>query len=315
MGRESGSWSPQPSSSKRFSIVVPCYNAAKYFEQTLGSIRKQNYANVEVIVVDGGSSDGTVEKVRAFAGLDLKIISEPDRGQLDAVQKGLRMASGDIYFWLNADDILMPDTLNVVSRTFSEKPEIDLVFSDDFAFEEQSRTLSVGATIRWFGYLEHVLFYRQMYSECIFWRGSKNKLLPESFFHLRLCTDFAFFANLRFGLREKWLPKRLGAFRVVQGQASQKFRELLKSERSFIRQSIYSKHGWSPAGVLLRRLALAPRFFALQYFYPRLERGVRRLGRILSGDAKRRAMSREFFQFWLGSSDGESVIDAKLLER
>jgi len=79
--------------------------------------------------------------------LNIRVLSEPDQGQLDALQKGLRVASGDIFYWLNADDVLMPNTLHTVSRLFAEDPALDLVFSDDFAFNEAQGTLSVAATI------------------------------------------------------------------------------------------------------------------------------------------------------------------------
>lgn len=295
------------------SIVIPTFNAAKYIEKTLLSVRKQNYGNLEVIIVDGASSDDTLDRIHAIEGLKAKIISEPDRGQLDAVQKGLRIASGEILHWLNADDVLMPNTLSLVNQLFSRDPGLDLVFSDDFAFDEERRTVSVGATIRRFTYLEHILFYRQMYSECIFWRSSKTKLLPESYFHLRICTDFAFFANLRSGLREKWVPKRLGAFRIVLGQASQQFRDRIKTERNFIRRNAYAQHGWGRADVFTRRVALAPRFFALQYVYPHINSALRKLQRLLTRDRKRKAMAKEFFDVWLTDSSAEA--DADLLDR
>jgi glycosyltransferase involved in cell wall biosynthesis len=296
------------------SIVIPCFNAAEYIEKTLLSVKKQNYGNLEVIVVDGGSSDQTLELIRAIKGINVKIISEPDRGQLDAVQKGLKAASGEIFYWLNADDVLMPKTLELVNQAFSTDPRLDLIFSDDFAFDEENHVLSVGATIRGFTYLDHILFYRQMYSECVFWRSSKNKFLPESYFSLRICTDYAFFANLRCGLREKWVPKRLGAFRIRAGQVSQSFTEHVAAERVFIRENIYARHGWSRAQVLARRVALAPSFFALQYLYPRIDRGFRKLQRVLTGDRKRKAMTKHFFQVWLGESVNDVEADATLLD-
>jgi len=206
-----------------FSIVIPCFNAEQFISKTLLSIKKQAYEPLEVIVVDGASTDSTVERVRAFEGLNIRVLSEPDQGQLDALQKGLRVASGDIFYWLNADDVLMPNTLHTVSRLFAEDPALDLVFSDDFAFNEAQGTLSVAATIKYLTHSEHILFYRQMYSECIFWRAAHTRFLPPTYLQLRLCTDYAFFANLRFGLKERWVKKRLGAFRVTANQVSQRF--------------------------------------------------------------------------------------------
>jgi len=298
-----------------FSIIIPCFNAAQFITKTLRSIKKQAYPKVEVIVVDGASTDGTVELARSFEGLSVRLLSEPDKGQLDALQKGLKLASGEIFYWLNADDILMPNTLRTVSRLFAKDPELDLVFSDDFAFDEAKRTLSVGATIRNFTYSEHILFYRQMYSECIFWRGSKTRYLAASYLDLRLCTDFAFFANLRFRLKERWVKKRLGAFRIAANQASQRYTGRLAEERQFIRNQAYARHGWSPLQVSLRRVLIAPRFFALQILYPRAQRAFRKLFRVLSGYRSRRSMEQMFFNVWLNDTRGFEDSDLSQLDR
>jgi glycosyltransferase involved in cell wall biosynthesis len=299
----------------KISIVVPCRNAAPFISKTLLSIRKQDYANTEVIVVDGLSSDDTLQIVRGFSGLEIRVISEADQGQLDALQKGLKAAGGDILYWLNADDVLMPGTLEFVSRVFAADPGLDLVFSDDFAFQEEQRLLSVGATIRHFTFAEHVLFYRQLYSECVFWRAAKTRLLPAEFFKLRACTDYAFFVNLRRGLREKWVPKRLGAFRVVSNQASKRFGDRVAEERAFIRQAIYADLGWSGFAVRAHQVLWALPFFTQQYLYPRWERGWRKLQRLLSGDRSRRAMTAQFFDVWLNESASNGQLDAALLDR
>ncbi|MCB2052500.1 MAG: glycosyltransferase, partial [Novosphingobium sp.] len=80
----------------RFSVLIPCFNAAPYLGATLDSVRKQGHPSVEVIVMDGGSTDGTVELVRNYRGLRIVWESGPDRGQLEAVQKAACRASGDI---------------------------------------------------------------------------------------------------------------------------------------------------------------------------------------------------------------------------
>jgi glycosyltransferase involved in cell wall biosynthesis len=299
----------------RISIVIPCFNAAKYFKATLVSIARQNYSNVEVIVIDGGSTDNTVAIALGFTQLNLKVISEPDLGQLDAVQKGLKIASGDICHWLNADDVLMPNTLQFVNQTFLKEPALDLIFSDDFAFDEEIRGFGVGATIRNLSYLDHLLFYRQMYSECVFWRSSKTRLLPEHYFHLRLCTDYAFLLNLRYGLREKWVRKRLGAFRIASGQLSERYLDRLSGEREFIQNNAYLRHGWNIGGVWRRRAIRAPLFFVFQYLLPRIDSAFRKIRRIVTRDAMRRAMTTEFFDIWLNIDAHGVEVNTTILER
>jgi glycosyltransferase involved in cell wall biosynthesis len=104
-----------------FTIVTPCLNGAATLEEALDSVRDQQYpAEVEHIVVDGGSKDGTLEILES-AGVSY--ISEPDRGLSDAVNKGIRMARGDVIGWLNADDTYQPDALARVGKAFAEHPE------------------------------------------------------------------------------------------------------------------------------------------------------------------------------------------------
>jgi glycosyltransferase involved in cell wall biosynthesis len=104
----------------RLTIVTPCLNGAETLRQALESVASQGYPNLEHVVVDGGSTDGTVEILEA-AGV--RYVSEPDRGLSDAVNKGLRMATGDAVGWLNADDFYEPGALHRVGRAFAEHSE------------------------------------------------------------------------------------------------------------------------------------------------------------------------------------------------
>jgi len=105
----------------RFSIITPSYNQAQFIERTIKSVLCQNYPNFEYIVMDGGSTDGTVEILKKYSD---KIIwkSEKDRGQSDAINKGLKMATGDIVAYLNSDDTYEPDALKKVAEFFQNSP-------------------------------------------------------------------------------------------------------------------------------------------------------------------------------------------------
>jgi len=107
----------------KISIITPSYNQLEFLKQTVESIRNQQVdCEIEHIIIDGGSTDGTVEWLKA-AGEGIRWLSEPDGGQADAVNKGIRMAGGDIIGWLNSDDLYLPGTLQAVVDHFEGHPE------------------------------------------------------------------------------------------------------------------------------------------------------------------------------------------------
>jgi len=105
----------------KISILTPSYNSVKTIDQTIKSVQEQDYSDWEHIVVDGGSKDGTVEILKKY--LHLKWISEPDRGQADAMNKAFALSTGEIIGYLNADDTYEKDLFKRVSRYFSENPD------------------------------------------------------------------------------------------------------------------------------------------------------------------------------------------------
>ena len=100
----------------KVSIVTACYNSEKYIEDCIKSIMRQTYDNVEHIIVDGGSTDGTLDIIKKYENqYNMRWISEKDNGMYDAITKGFRMASGEIYAWLNSDDMYMPWACELVA--------------------------------------------------------------------------------------------------------------------------------------------------------------------------------------------------------
>jgi glycosyltransferase involved in cell wall biosynthesis len=102
-------------------VVTPCLNAAATLPQALASVRSQTYPHVEHVVVDGGSTDGTVELLEATAGI--RYVSEPDRGLSHAMNKGIAIAGGEVVGWLNADDRYLPGALDRVGRALADRPD------------------------------------------------------------------------------------------------------------------------------------------------------------------------------------------------
>src|SRR5437870_10778600 len=106
------------------SVVTPSFNQAPFLEHTLYSVASQDYARTEHIVIDGGSTDGSVEIIQRHARQLRHWVSEPDRGQSHAINKGLAMASGDVLAWLNSDDTYLPGALKEVGGVFAQHPDV-----------------------------------------------------------------------------------------------------------------------------------------------------------------------------------------------
>jgi glycosyltransferase involved in cell wall biosynthesis len=119
------------------SVITPTLNQARYISETLESVQDQLYGEVEHIVVDGGSSDGTIEILRTHEGTPrFRWTTGPDAGMYDAVNKGLRVARGEILAYLNSDDLYLPWTIQTAVGYLQAHPEVDLVYGDYMALHE-----------------------------------------------------------------------------------------------------------------------------------------------------------------------------------
>lgn len=110
----------------KISVIVPSFNQGQYIEETFVSLISQNYGNLEIIVIDGGSSDQTVSVIEAYANHIAYWVSEKDHGQSEAINKGFAKASGDIITWLNSDDVYEPGTLHKVAAAFEADPSLTI---------------------------------------------------------------------------------------------------------------------------------------------------------------------------------------------
>ena len=107
----------------RISLVTPSFGQASFLEKTIRSVLLQQYPNLQYIIIDGGSKDGSEEIIKRYSPWLDYWVSESDEGQTDAINKGLRQADGEILGWLNSDDILLPDALFSIAKGFREMPE------------------------------------------------------------------------------------------------------------------------------------------------------------------------------------------------
>lgn len=123
------------------SIVTPSYNQAHYLEKTIASVLSQTYARLEYIVMDGGSTDGSVEIIRKYASRLAGWASERDKGQTDAINKGFARARGEILAWLNSDDTYEADAVAEAVRYLQDHPEAGMVYGDTHFIDEEGQVI------------------------------------------------------------------------------------------------------------------------------------------------------------------------------
>jgi GT2 family glycosyltransferase len=143
----------------KISVIVPSYNQGKFIEKTIRSVQQQNYPNLEFIIIDGGSNDNTVNIIQKYVEYLDFWVSEKDNGQAHAINKGLQRATGDILYWINSDDYLLPKALYHVG-SFDWQPDTGAIVGighkvdthDRIQYTPEVPELSFQAFLQWVGY-------------------------------------------------------------------------------------------------------------------------------------------------------------------
>jgi hypothetical protein len=199
----------------RISIVMPSYNQAAFLERAILSVLNQNYPQLQFIVMDGGSTDGTVEILRRYERR-LTWRSEPDHGQSHALNKAIRLADGELLGWLNSDDVYFPGALLKVDQAARQHPEAVLLSGLSAIVDERERVLQVPRIGRpSLRNLLHAGF--GMASQAVFWRreiGGSTLLLNEN---LDFAMDFDLWLKLLSFGKGAFIPHLLGALRFYKG--------------------------------------------------------------------------------------------------
>ena len=208
----------------RISVVTVCYNAAEFIETTLRSVLNQDHEDLEYIVIDGGSTDGTQEIIERYVNKLSFFVSEKDGGQYEAIQKGLSRSTGEVMCFLNADDIYMPWTFSVVDEIFASNFDVEWIIGQPGFMNRRGQIVEIYAASAAYprhfvanGWYNRILggFLQQ---ESMFWRRSlwdKTTGLDLSLHFAadyKLWTSFAQHANLV----AVSLP--LAAFRKLPGE-------------------------------------------------------------------------------------------------
>lgn len=122
-------------------IITPSFNQAPYLEDTILSVLTQDYPNIEYFIVDGGSTDGSLEIIKKYANQISGWVSEPDKGQTDAINKGFSMANGEVLAWINSDDTYYPHAVKEAVDFLRSHPEVGLVYGDTNFIDSNGRII------------------------------------------------------------------------------------------------------------------------------------------------------------------------------
>lgn len=198
----------------KVSLVTPVLNQSAFIAATIESVLSQEYPALEYIIMDGGSNDGTAEIVKSYRDRVSYVESTPDSGQSDAINRGMRHASGDLLAWLNGDDLLLPGAIDYVVHFFETHPNVDVVYGHRIVIDPTGKEIGrwvlpphSDRVLSWIDYVPQ---------ETLFWRRRAWELIGahlDDTFHFAL--DWDLLVRLRdSGARFARLPRFLGAFRV-----------------------------------------------------------------------------------------------------
>ena len=198
----------------KISIVTPSYNQAQFLEKTILSVLNQNYPNLEYIIVDGGSTDDSLEIIKKYEKYLTYWISEKDNGQADAINKGFQKSSGEILAWLNADDLYLPGTLFKVKDNFQKYRENNFIYGHSLLIDKKDNIMRASYTIP---QTYHSYIYDRggnIFQGTVFWRRDIFYKYGGLDSKLYFALEYKLFDNFFKNERGIFLNEILAAYRI-----------------------------------------------------------------------------------------------------
>lgn len=211
----------------KISVITVSYNSVKTIEETILSVFNQTYNNIEYIIIDGGSTDGTVDIIKKYADRLAYWVSESDQGMYDALAKGFEQASGDILCWLNADDLYYNGALSTVADFFIQNPHIKWLKGYDVTYNDKSQITGINIPPVFSNRLLRAGFYLGKYKmpfiqqESTFWRADLMKHIDmDRFRRFKLAGDYYLWFCFSEVNELHLITSYLGGWRRREGQLS-----------------------------------------------------------------------------------------------
>jgi glycosyltransferase involved in cell wall biosynthesis len=225
------------------SIVTPSYNQGRFLRRTIDSVLTQSYPHIEYLVIDGGSTDNSIDILRSY-GDRFCWLSEPDRGQAHALNKGFARARGEVLAYVNSDDTLLPGAVETIVRHFKQHPDWDVVYGRADWIDEHDHRLDE--------YPTHPFSFRRLMQYCFlcqpatFWRASAARQVGPFNERLQACIDYEYWLRLhRAGAHFQHLEDRLACSRLYGDTKTLSQRETIYREHI---QICLEHVGWAELG-------------------------------------------------------------------